>query len=225
MEVLAKRLKTEGYGVDLFTTKEKLPDLAGYEAIVVFVHGSFPEEQARAVIERTRAGARMIALHHSISSRKRQTPIWLEFLGIRLPDPVRNAQKGGYAWQHGVDLRLVNLAPGHYITTNKIKYEGKAEYKRSDIDEPAKERECVEFPDTEVFVNHTFTDKKAKTVLFGFTCRHEDLGDRTWMQDRGGWLKKADKGWIFYFMPGHTVKDLESAFYQQVILNCLTWKP
>jgi len=223
MKVLAGRLEREGYGVDFVTTKEKLPELDAFDAIVVFVHGVFPREQADAVIARTRAGARLIALHHTISSAKLKTPVWLEFLGIGLPQPLRKPLEGGYAWQHDVDLHLVNLSPGHYITTNKIEYPGKTQYKRSDVEEPARERACIIFPESEVFLHHTYTDGKDKTVLFGFTARHEELGDKTWMQDRGGWLKPAGKGWIFYFMPGHTVKDVENPLYQQLILNCLTW--
>ncbi|KPL11599.1 hypothetical protein AMJ85_03515 [candidate division BRC1 bacterium SM23_51] len=225
MKVLAKRLEAEGYGVDLVATKEKLPALDGYRAVVVYVHGLFTPEQAEAVVRYTHAGGRTIALHHSISSKKRETPLWLKFLGIDLPEPLRDAKKGGYAWQHDVNLRLVNLAPDHYITTNKIPYEGKTDYRRSDTDEPSRPRTYVDFPDSEAFLNHQFTDGKAKTVLYGFVCHHPDLGDKTWMQDRAGWLKEAGKGWVFYFMPGHTVQDLEKPFYQQIILNCLTWRP
>jgi hypothetical protein len=224
MKVLAKRLEAEGYTVDFRTTKEDLPALDDYRAVVVFVHSVFPQDQADAVIRYTRNGGRMIALHHSISSaKKRRTPSWLEFLGMDLPQG--DIDKGGYKWQHDVGLRLVNLAPDHYITTNKIPYEGKADYKRSDKDEPATPREYIDFPGTEAFINHTFTDGDAKTVLFGFICRHSALGDKVWMQDRAGWLKKAGKGWAFYFMPGHTVEDLENPIYQQIILNCLTWRP
>jgi type 1 glutamine amidotransferase len=224
MEILAKRLKAESYGVDFVSTKEKLPTLDPYYAVAVFIHSAFPNEQADAIIRYTRAGGRMIALHHTISSAKVKTPEWLKFLGIELK-VKGDILKGGYVWQEGVDLRLVNLAPSHYITTQNIKYKEKVEYKRSDVDEPAKQRDCVDFPDSEVYINHTFADAKDRTVLYGFVCRHAKLGEKTWMQDRGGWLKKSDKGWIFYFMPGHTVAELENPIFQQVILNCLTWNP
>lgn len=223
MKVLAKRLRSEGYTVDFVTTKEKLPALDAYKAVIVFVHGFFPPKQAEAVIRYTRSGGRMIALHHTISSKKRKTPAWLEFLGVELPEG--DVFRGGYTWQHGVRLCLVNLAPGHYITTHKIKYKGKVEYKRSDVDEIARERDYIEFPNSEAFINHQFTDGDAKTVLYGFRCSHPRLGDKVWMQDRAGWLKKAGRGWIFYFMPGHTLSDLRNPVYQQIILNCLTWKP
>jgi len=223
MEVLAKRLKSEGYAVDFVSTKDKLPILDPYHAVVVFIHKVFPADQAEAVIRYTRAGGRMIALHHTISSAKAKTPDWLRFLGIELAKG--DIEKGGYVWQEGVTLRLVNLAPGHYITTNKIEYPAKAEYKRFDREEPAQERDCVDFPGSEVYINHRFTDSKDKTVLYGLACRHPKLGEKTWMQDRGGWLKKAEKGWIFYFMPGHTVQELENPVFQQVIMNSLTWTP
>jgi len=223
MKVLAKRLESEGYKVEFVTTKEKLPPLDGYYAVIVFIHKVFPPRQAEAVIRYTQGGGRMIALHHTISSAKRKTPIWLRFLGVTLPQgPL---EKGGYKWQHRLDLRLVNLAPGHYITTHNVKYAGRILYKRSDVEETAREREYILFPDSEAFINHKFTDDGQKTVLYGISCRHPALGEKTWMQDRGGWMKKAGKGWIFYFMPGHTVQDLENPAYQQIILNCLTWKP
>jgi len=223
MKVLAKRLEAEGYGVDFVTTKEKLPPLDSYAAVVVFVHGALPREQAQAVIDFTRAGGRTICLHHTISSGKRKTPIWLDFLGMDLP--AGDLAKGGYKWQHDVDLVLVNLAPGHFITTNKITYPSKATYKRSDVDEPARERDSVVFPGSEAFINHQFTDGADKTILLGFIARHPALGDKVWMQDRGGWYKQAGKGWVFYFIAGHTAKDLENPIYQQIILNALTWTP
>jgi type 1 glutamine amidotransferase len=45
------------------------------------------------------------------------------------------------------------------------------------------------------------------------------------MQDRGGWYKPAGKGHIFYFIAGHSARDLENPAYQQIILNALNWKP
>jgi len=224
MDVLAKRLRTEGYGVEFASTKENLPTLDSYYAIVVFIHRVFPGEQADAIIRYTRAGGRMIALHHTISSAKTKTPAWLKFLGIELL-VKGDLAKGGYAWQEGVDLRLVNLAPNHYVTRHKIQYRDKTEYKRSDTEETTQTRDSVDFPDSEVYINHRFTDGKEKTILFGFVCRHPKLGDKAWMQDRGGWLKKTGKGWIFYFMPGHTVAELENPVFQQVLMNCLTWQP
>ncbi len=225
MDILAKRLQAEGYTVDWTSTKEQLGSLDSYFAVVVFVHSQFPAPQADAVIAYTQAGGRMIALHHSISSAKAKTPQWLNFLGVVLP-AKKPIEEGGYVWQHDVGMKMVNLAPKHYITTHNIQYPAKAEYKRSDTDEPSREYDCLEFPGTEAFINHTFTDGKEKTVLYGFICQHPKLGDnKVWMQDRAGWLKPAGKGWIFYFMPGHTVKDLENPIYQQIILNCLSWKP
>jgi len=224
MDILAKRLQSEGFGADFVSTKETLPAMSAYHAVIVFIHRAIPTEVAKAVADYTKAGGRTVALHHTISSGKVKTPIWLEFLGIELllKQPVG---EGGYAWEEGVLLRLVNLAPGHYITTHNVSYPTKAEYKRSDVDEPAQTRDCVDFPDSEVYINHRFIDGKEKTILCGFICRAPKLGDKTWMQDRGGWLKKSGKGWIFYFMPGHSNRDMENPVLQQVIVNCLTWKP
>ena len=45
------------------------------------------------------------------------------------------------------------------------------------------------------------------------------------MQDRGGWYERTEKGWVFYFMAGHSVKDFENASYAQAVINAFVWQP
>ena len=44
------------------------------------------------------------------------------------------------------------------------------------------------------------------------------------MQDRAAWYKKAGKGIIFYFMPGHSAKEFENPAYAQILVNAVTFK-
>jgi type 1 glutamine amidotransferase len=45
------------------------------------------------------------------------------------------------------------------------------------------------------------------------------------MQDRAGWYKPAGKGWVMYFMAGHSVRDLENPAYAQILVNAVAYQP
>jgi type 1 glutamine amidotransferase len=45
------------------------------------------------------------------------------------------------------------------------------------------------------------------------------------MQERAGWCKPAGKGWLFYFMPGHSVLEFENPAYTRIIANAIVWRP
>lgn len=77
--------------------------------------------------------------------------------------------------------------------------------------------------DSEVFVNHRFTDGRDKTVLCGLIYADKATG-KTYIQDRGGWIKSQGKGTIVYLMPGHCVPDYQNERIAQMILNAVTWK-
>ena len=119
---------------------------------------------------------------------------------------------------------LVNLNPGHFITSHNVEYNRRVVYRSSDAPSQPRTFDAIDFKDTEVFLNQQFTDGRTKTVLFGFSCTDPQTG-QTHNQDRGGWYKRANKGWVFYFQPGHTVADFENPVYRQIILNSLIWKP
>ena len=74
MEVLATYLHTEGgYDVEK-VEQDKLPDsLSGYDGVFQFVHRTFNDAPAQALIEYAKNGGRLIVLHHGISSKKATT--------------------------------------------------------------------------------------------------------------------------------------------------------
>jgi hypothetical protein len=74
--------------------------------------------------------------------------------------------------------------------------------------------------DSEVFINHKFTDGREKTVLCGVVYQDKET-NRTYMQDRGAWIKEQGKGIIVYFMPGHTASDYQKNGISQMILNAI----
>lgn len=223
MEVLAKYLNERGgYEVEMYEQDAVPRDLSEYAGAVEFIHGAMADETGARLMDYANNGGRLIVLHHGVSSKKIETDGWYEFMGMSL-DRTPGAEHR-YVWIHGVDLTLVNLNPGHYIVRNGVNYSKAVEYRPSDFPSVKKDYPCIEFPDTEVFLNHQFTDGREKTVLFGFIYTDAETGE-THMQDRGGWYKRTGKGWLFYFMPGHTVADLDNPKYPQIIMNCLTWRP
>jgi len=222
MDLLAEKLHSQAeYDIDKFV-QEKFPsNLSGYYAAFSFIHGNMSADSAEALMKFVRGGGRLIVLHHGISSKKRNTPGWLPFLGIYLaPTDDKTAP---YSWKEGVDYYLVNLQPNHYITSHNVNYDKTVSYQSSDFPSQSIDAPAIEIPDSEVYFNHQFTDGREKTVLFGFL--YEDENGNKIMQDRGGWYKPIEKGWAFYFKPGHSVKDIENPNYFQIIWNCLTWKP
>ena len=223
MELLAGFLK-EGYGYDLdLRTQPEMPaDISAYKAVIVFVHGKLFEEPEKAFIAYAKAGGRLIVLHHSISSGKRNNKYWFNFLGIKLPQG--SWQEGGYKWIEPVRQKVVNINPGHYITSHEVKYDGKISFESEKV-------KAGEYPyfalkkNSEVYLNHTFTDGNEKTLLLGFIYDGEKIGGRKIMQHTSGWLKKVGKGWLIYLQPGHSVEDVQSKPFRQIIVNAIRWKP
>jgi len=222
MEVLAKYLRAEGgYDVEK-VEQDKLPEsLSGYDGVFQFVHGTFNDAPAQALIEYAKNGGRLIVLHHGISSKKAETKGWFALLGIAL-DRSTDAEHR-YAWIDDVTNTFVNLNPAHYITSHNVTYRKTIEYQSSDQPSKRVTLPAIEFLDTEVFLNHQFTDGREKTVLFGFQYQDPKTG-KVYMQDRAGWFKPAGRGHVFYFQPGHAVSDFEHRDYCQILLNCLTWQ-
>jgi trehalose utilization protein len=163
-----------------------------------------------------------------ISSGKAVNRYYFDFLGVRLPeaDKARQpAQPGGhYAWRHGVHLTVVNLNPGHYITTNGVTWPERTSYRP--FGRPGAEGEYPAFTleDAEVYVNVGFTDGDEKTILLGFKYV-EDRNGAVFMQDREGWLRPSGDGWIVYLQPGHSTHEFEHPAVAQMVLNAVTWKP
>lgn len=222
MEILGKFLQERAnYKVEKVEQAECPEDISPYDAFIMFVHGKFKAETANTIMDFTKQGGRLIVLHHGLSKAKHDTPGYMPFMGMLL-DRSENA-KYYYDYFHDVDYYLVNLDPDHYITSHNVTYNKKVEYESSDSPSASIELPAMEFKGSEIFVNHQFTDGRQKTVLFGFKSTDPKSG-KTIMQDRCGWYKPAEKGWIFYFQPGHLSADFTDN-YCQIILNALTWKP
>lgn len=222
MDVLQEFFEANGYSVDRAEQDAMPESLSKYDGVVEFIHGALKDETAAKLIDYANQGGRLIVIHHGISAKKKQTKGWYEFLGVDLDG--REGIPKRYVWRHDIDLIFVNLQPNHYITSNKVNYNKKIDYLPSDQPSPLQLLPAIVFKNSEVFLNHQFTDGREKTVLFGFTYIDPDNG-KTYMQDRSGWYKKRGKGWAFYFQPGHSVSDFEHKNYCQILLNCLTYQP
>lgn len=229
IEVLAKFLReTGGINVTIVNQQAIPQNLSEFKALIAFIHGKLEETAEMAIIDYTKKGGRLICLHHSISSGKAKNKFYFDFLGIQLDNPESAtkpvAPGGGYAWRDPVILTLVNLNPDHYITRHNVKWNEEIYYTSSD--HPAIERKypSISLEDSEIYLNHKFTDGREKVVLCGIKY-YDDRNGQLFMQDRGAWIKNQGKGKIIYFIPGHKESDYENQNISQMILNSIIWTP
>jgi len=221
MKVLAKFLREHGkLSVDV-TDQSSFPEnLSAYDAVIVFIHRDLQENTENSIINYTKNGGKLICLHHSISSKKAQNKFYFDFLGIRLDKGPM--EKGGYKWKES-SWSLVNLNSKHFITNFNVNWNEKVTYTPSDYPSTESLYPGITLKhDSEVFINHKFTDGREKVVLCGIVY-HDKESDKTYMQDRGAWIKRQDKGTIIYFMPGHIASDYENKNISQMILNAIRW--
>jgi hypothetical protein len=223
MELLYRLLHENcGYDVEVKTQPEMPAELSPYKAVIVFIHGRMFEEPEKAFIAYTKAGGKLIVLHHSISSGKRSNKYWFDFLGIKLPQG--DWQEGGYKWIEPVAQKVININPLHYITSHDVEYEGKMAF-HTDRVKPA-DYPCFTLKEnSEVYLNHTFTDGNEKTLLLGFIYDGKEIGGQKIMQHTSGWLKKVGKGWLVYLQPGHSLEDMRTKPFQQILINAIRWMP
>jgi hypothetical protein len=212
METFAAKLKAgEGIGATLVKQTEMPADWSGYSAVAVYIHGGIrPEAEAR-FIEYAQNGGRLLLLHHSISSGKRKNKDWFPFLKIELPD--RGFPEGGYKWIDPVTMDIVKLAD-HSITTRHITYPARVEYESA-------ERPGFRLEETEVYLNHVFLGPRQ--TLLGLRYTYPETG-KVFMQPSAGWFMRAGKGWVLYFMPGHSVKEFSDPVYGQIVVNAVVAK-
>jgi hypothetical protein len=146
----------------------------------------------------------------------------MEFVGMEILP--KNAPEYPWAVLYGVDFEMVNLAPGHPITTLGVTNMGATSYVPGELPQ-SKEQKLSSFvvPDTEAYLNQRFRPGFQRTLLFGMKCK-DPVGGAVYMQDTGGWLMRSGKGWVFYLQPGHFGRDFEVPQLRQVLLNCLSWK-
>jgi len=223
LEPLAEFLRAEGGFAVESADQKALPDnLASFYAVFMYLHGAMTPETEKALVRYANEGGLLVVLHHGMASARAKNPEWLRMAGIRIPP--RDDPKAPWRVVAPVTHTLVNLRPGHYITTHGVTYDRKVKYQSPDASGPAGEFPALDLPGTEVFLNQQFTDGREKTVLFGSLCTDPKTGEVI-MQDRGGWYKSAGKGRLFYLQPGHAESDFRNRNYCQIILNCLTWRP
>lgn len=208
MEVLAAGLKEGAGASSTIVEQPALPaDLSPYQAVVVYIHRQISEATEKACLRYASEGGRLILLHHSISSGKRKNKEWLPFFGVELPQ--RDFAEGGYKWLDPVDWELVNLAPGNEITSKGVVYPAKTEYNGA-------ERPAIPLTHSEVYLNHVLTGPR--TPLLGLKYTDPKTG-KTYMQDSAGWYRPAGKGWVLYFMPGHSVAEFHNPSYARILVN------
>jgi hypothetical protein len=228
METLARFLKDTGGIESTIVDQKSMPeDWSGFGVVIGYVHGTLQEATELKIIDYTKNGGRYVCLHHSISSGKAKNKYYFDFLGVRLPgiEKAREPSQPGdhYAWREPVTFMVVNLNPGHYITSHNVTWPQKTSYRPSDT--PDGEREYAAFTlEGEAYMNVQFTDGRDKTPLLGMKYL-DDRNGVLYMQDREGWLKPSGKGWIVYLQMGHATREFQHPAVAQMVLNAVTWAP
>ncbi|MPR32166.1 ThuA domain-containing protein [Salmonirosea aquatica] len=219
MEILAKGLQEqEGLSSKIIAQTDLPQSLSGYQAVVVYIHKDLNPEPEEAFIQYANAGGKLIVLHHSISSGKRKNKDWFSFLGLELPKAEDTAP--AYKYIDDMNMDIVNLAPTHFITTNKVSYPEKIKYQPEGTSKSSK-LPGFNFPKTEVYLNHKLLTPR--TILLGF--KFTDPEGREWMQDRSAWCMKVGKGWVFYSQAGHYAQDFADPTYVRILANAVIYKP
>ena len=221
MEVLAAKLKADEGMTSRIVAQTNLPAaLDSFAAVVVYIHRGLAETAEKAFIDYAQAGGKLVVLHHSISSGKRQNRHWFGFLGVALP--AGDVERGGYKWIEPVTLELVNLAPQHPIMSRKVRYPSSIAYRRAERGDGEQLLPGFVLKETEVYLNHVLTDRRS--ILMGFKYSDANSG-KIYLQEHAGWCKPAGKGHLVYLLPGHSKSDFEDPCYAQIVVNAITWKP
>jgi hypothetical protein len=218
---LAGKLKSEEHLESKLIAQQNLPEqLSNYDCVIVYIHKALSEKAEEAFIDYTKAGGKLLVLHHSISSGKRRNPHWFSFLGVALPEG--DVTQGGYKWIEGVKLELVNLNPRHFIMTNHVTYPERIIYLSTNAPAATGSLSGFVLDDSEVYLNHVH--EGPRTLLMGLKYVDAKTA-KTYMQDRAGWIKPAGKGQIIYLMPGHHKEDFQNPTYARIVLNAVIYKP
>ena len=221
MEVLAGALRAVGHPTfvdEQAAFADRLRETTP-EAVFMYVHGDVEPGVEIDLINYAAKGGRLIILHHGIASAKVRSRRWLPFAGIA----ILPRDHPTHPWRvlRG-NVRVVNLQPGHYVTTHNIDYPETILYRPSDEPSTAQSLDGFTLADTEMFLNQHFTDGRRKTVLLGAQV---EVDGETFAQDRAGWLMPAWQGHVFYFQQGHRAADYQNSTFVQILLNAVSWKP
>lgn len=227
MEAVGQFLKMKAGIESLIVDQKQLPqDWSGFRAVIGYIHGRLEEATEIKFIDYTKKGGRLVLLHHSISSGKARNRHFFDFLGIQLTEPQKarepSVSGGHYAWRDPIEQVVVNLHPDHYITSHEVQWPERVRYSSSDLPSSELDWPALTLRNSEVYVNHKFTDGRAKTVLLGFKWTDERNGQQ-YMQDRTGWYRRQGAGWVFYLQPGHSTEELRIPAVSQMILNAIVW--
>jgi hypothetical protein len=191
--------------------------LSAYRAVIVYIHGDLQPHAEHAFIAYAQEGGKLILLHHSISSHKRENKDWFSFLHIELP--MGDLASGGYKYFAPVSFDVVDLARGNYVTSHNVHFDKMIPYT-----DPAGGVERTlpgtRFDDTEVYLNHKL--EGPRTLLLGLKYRDSATGV-VYMQDTAGWLMQSGKGMVFYFMMGHRPEDFNNPAYSQILSNAVEY--
>jgi hypothetical protein len=237
MRPLAAYLRDKGRIDSVIVDYSSLPenrrvlpdDLAEYDALVGYIHGDLNEPTEIRIIEYTRNGGRFVGVHHMVSSGKKKNRFYFDFLGLHMDDieHAREASEPGthYMWREPVEKVLVNLAPGHYITSRGISWPDKLDFLPTDL--PGARQAgypAITMKRTEVYSNVKRTDGAEKTLLLGYVYT-DDRNNVTHAQATDGWIKPAGEGHVVYIQPGHFVEEFADPdnILNQLILNAITW--
>jgi len=219
MEEFARQLqKQENLDSQLVKQTEMPGELKSFKAVVVYIHGKLAPTAEKAFVDYTQAGGKLIVLHHSISSGKRANEHWFPFLGVTLP--TGDVNQGGYKWTEGVTMDIVNLATNHFITTNKLKYD--SQFSFAEAGKPELTLPGFTLHESEVYLNHLL--KGERTLLLGLKYKDAKTG-KAWAQSHAGWYRTSGKGWIYYFLPGHSIREFQHPAYLRILLNAVVHQP
>ncbi len=129
-----------------------------------------------------------------------------------------NNEMTGWKVLKDTTFTMVNLSPGHFITSNKINYSKSVNFISNYKDFISGKYEAFDLKDTEIFLNQRFTDIKKKKLLYGFSTENGLI-----MQPTAGWYEPKTKGWLFYFQAGHQIADFENENFIQLMRNTIEW--
>ncbi len=228
-----KKLEELGWRVsrmtqESFLASEEYLDFSEYSTVIVYIHQPLNIVVEEALIFYAEMGGKLLLLHHTLASAKIENPEWLKFLGVNiLPGDKK------YPWKVTAHTShvMVNLAPGHYLTSNQVVYGREVYFSFADRPDLEGTFPAFQLEDTEVFHNQRLIEDKERVFLFGYRMADGVLEEEAGqpgipsMEPTSGWYKPAGKGWVFYLQPGHTDSDFAHKSFFQVIVNCLSWKP
>ncbi|MHA1734631.1 MAG: hypothetical protein ACTSU5_22065 [Promethearchaeota archaeon] len=201
-------------------------------SVLVYVHGTFRRSVEGWLIDYCLRGGTLVAVHHAVASNKTLNERWLPFNGVTID---RGNSPARWTVVPRGTLELVNLVPGHPVTTRGVEYSGVVEFPpHGGRGQPIPGNAPPGFHggggllpsfalgDTELLRNHQLRRDPDRTPLFGYKFTGASSREVYW-DFTGGWVAKRGRGSLFYFLPGHTVGDFRDANFRQVLLNGLTW--